>query len=264
MTRRILLIGNKQAGTSDRAAMDAALEVLRSEAEVDVVETGSMEELTDAIAERGDAEVVVAGGDGSLHAFATALCITSTLGEDPPTVGLIPLGTGNDFARTVAIPLDAAAAARVVLEGEATPIDVLQDEDKATVVNAVHIGVGEEAGRVAAPWKELLGKVKLGALGYVIGGLAAGFGQRGRLLEVVADDVVLADGQRRVLQAPSRWGRAWAVAPSWPPMRCPATGSPRWSSRSRWPRSGGCATPCTSPAAPTRTSTTSSGRGRRS
>lgn len=200
MSRRILLIGNEKAGTSDREALDAALEVLRSGAEVEVVETGSMEELTDVLAERGDAEVVVAGGDGSLHAFVTALCITSDLGQDPPTVGLVPLGTGNDFARAVAIPLDPAEAARVVLDGPTTPIDVLQDDEQAVVVNAVHIGVGEEAGRIAAPWKERLGRVRLGALGYVIGGVAAGFGQRGRRLEVVADDRVLADGSRRVLQ----------------------------------------------------------------
>ena len=63
-----------------------------------------------------------------------------------------------------------------------------------------------QAGRIAAPWKQRLGKVHLGILGYAIGGIAAGFGQQGRHLEVVADDEVIADGSRRVLQVAATIG----------------------------------------------------------
>lgn len=198
--RRLLFIANAAAGTSDRAAVDTALEVLRQDADVEVVTTETIDELTRALAERDGREVVVSGGDGSLHAFVTALCRAGDLGEDPPTVGLVPLGTGNDFARALDLPLDPGAAARVVLASPARPIDVLIDDEDHLVANAVHIGVGEEAGRIAAPWKERLGKVHLGVLGYVIGGVAAGFGQQGRHLRVVADDEVLADGTHRILQ----------------------------------------------------------------
>lgn len=198
--RRLLFIANASAGTSDRESQDAALEVLREDADVEVVETESIDDLTEAIAARDGREIIVAGGDGSLNAFATALCRTGGLGEDPPTVGLLPMGTGNDFARTVNLPKDPAQAARVVLASPARPVDVLVDDDGMLVANAVHIGVGEEAGRIAAPWKERLGKVHLGILGYLIGGVAAGLGQQGRHLEVVADDELISDGHRRVLQ----------------------------------------------------------------
>ena len=193
--RRILFIANSSAGSSDDADVATALEVLREHADVDVVTTGTVEELTRAIADADGREIVVGGGDGSLHAFVTALCRTGSLGEDPPTVGLIPLGTGNDFARTVGLPTDPAEAARVVLEGPVRPIDVLIDDQDQLVANAVHIGVGEEAGRIAAPWKR-----RLGPVGYVIGGLAAGFGQVGRHLRVVVDGEVVADGHDRILQ----------------------------------------------------------------
>ena len=54
-------------------------------------------------------EVVVAGGDGSLHAVVAALHERGELAD--AAVGLIPLGTGNDFARGVGLPLDPAEAA---------------------------------------------------------------------------------------------------------------------------------------------------------
>lgn len=198
--RRLLFIANASAGSSDRESQDAAVAVLREEADVEVVETESIDELTEAIAGRDGREIIVAGGDGSLNAFATALCRTGGLGEDPPTVGLLPMGTGNDFARAVDLPRDPVEAARVVLASPVRPVDVLVDDDGMLVANAVHIGVGEEAGRIAAPWKERLGKVHLGILGYAIGGISAGLGQQGRHLKVVADDEVITDGRRRVLQ----------------------------------------------------------------
>ena len=204
--RRLLFIANASAGSSDREAQEAALAVLREGGDVEVVETESIDELTDAIARRDGREIVIAGGDGSLHAFVTALCRTGDLGEDPPTVGLLPMGTGNDFARAMGLPKDPAEAARIVLASPVRPVDVLIDDDDNLVANAVHIGVGEEAGRIAAPWKERLGKVHLGILGYAIGGISAGLGQQGRHLEVVTDGEVVADGSRRVLQVAATIG----------------------------------------------------------
>ncbi len=193
--RRFLFIANSSAGSSDQERTDAALGVLRGHGDVDVVTTGTVEELTEAITGRDGREIIVAGGDGTLNAFVTALCRAGRLGEDPPTVGLLPMGTGNDFARTVELPTDPAEAARVVIESPARPIDVLIDDEDRLVANAVHIGVGEEAGRIAAPWKD-----RLGPIGYVIGGFAAGFGQVGRHLRVVADGEVVADGRHHILQ----------------------------------------------------------------
>lgn len=198
--RRFLFIANSSAGTSDQERADAAVEVLREHGDVEVVSTSTVEELTEALAGRDGREVVVAGGDGSLNAFVTALCRTGDLGDDPPTVGLLPMGTGNDFARTVDLPKDPAEAARIVIDSPARPVDVLVDNEDRLVANAVHIGVGEEAGRIAAPWKERLGKIGLGPIGYVIGGVAAGFGKVGRHLRVVADGEVVADGRERLLQ----------------------------------------------------------------
>lgn len=198
--RRLLFLVNASAGSGDGAGVETALEVLRGGADVEVTETASIDELAEAIATREGREVVVAGGDGSLNAFATALCRTGGLGEDRPTVGLVPLGTGNDFARGLGLPADPAEAARVILDAPARPVDVLVDDDDRLTANAVHIGVGEHAGRIAAPWKERLGRVRLGVLGYLVGGVAAGLGRQGRHLRIVADGETISDGSRRVLQ----------------------------------------------------------------
>src|SRR6185436_14985617 len=49
--------------------------------------------------------VVIAGGDGTLNAAAPALHETNL------PFGILPMGTANDFARTIAIPNDLVAAA---------------------------------------------------------------------------------------------------------------------------------------------------------
>ncbi len=190
---RILLITNSGAGTHDEAAVAEALTILRNSAEVRVVATSNHDELDKALDARDGRDVVVAGGDGSLHAVVASLHRRGDLAG--PTIGLIPLGTGNDFARGTKIPLSPAEAAAVVIGGRTALVDVLLDDQDGIVVNAVHAGVGAEAGREAKPWKSRLGK-----LGYVVGAVKAGFKSEGHHLVVVADEELLADGHRRVLQ----------------------------------------------------------------
>src|SRR5919198_2128006 len=62
--------------------------------------------------------VVAAGGDGTVNAVASALVGSGS------SLGVIPCGTLNHFARDLAIPLDAPAAVVATLEGRAREIDV--------------------------------------------------------------------------------------------------------------------------------------------
>ena len=93
----------------------------------------------------GGRTVVVAGGDGSLHAVVTALHKRREL--DQTTLGLLPMGTGNDFARGNDIPLDDRGRGRLVLSGEPRKVDLIVDETGNVVVNNVHVGVGAQASR---------------------------------------------------------------------------------------------------------------------
>src|SRR5262245_41107636 len=89
--QRILLITNAAAGGSDQQAVDAALEVLRQHADVQIAATSDQAEVGDVLAKRAGRDVVVAGGDGSLHAVVAALHRSNDL--TGPILGLIPLGT---------------------------------------------------------------------------------------------------------------------------------------------------------------------------
>lgn len=200
--RRLLVITNADAGTADEAARDEALDVLRAGADVAVAATSSPEELDDVLDTLEDRTVVVVGGDGSLHAVVAALhhrrLLTNTV------LGLVPLGTGNDFARTLGIPLEPAAAAEVVLEGHERPLDVVVDEQDGVTVNSVHAGAGADAGAKGARWKERLGaigvgRVNLGKLGYPIGALQTAANPPSLRVRVEVDGDLLTDVDTEVL-----------------------------------------------------------------
>jgi diacylglycerol kinase family enzyme len=118
--------------------------------------------------ERGDRRLVIAGGDGTLHRVVASLHRRGELGA--AEVGLIPLGTGNDFARGAGVPLDLEEAAKVVLGGTVQLVDLVVDDLGNIAVNNVHLGVGAEASRRGAIWKH-----RLGRLGYGLGMLQAAF-----------------------------------------------------------------------------------------
>lgn len=192
----LLVITNSGAGTSDEESLAAALSVLRSETDVEVVETGTPEELDDVLRRVEGRTVVVAGGDGSLHAVAQSLHRLGMLAES--TLGLLPLGTGNDFARSVELPLEAVDAAQVLCAGSARPVDLIVTDDDTVVVNSVHLGAGVEASKVGAEWKEKLGdvgigKVHLGKLGYPIGALATGLDVSPTRVRIAVDGEEVAD-----------------------------------------------------------------------
>lgn len=194
MTSR-LVITNAEAGSSAQEVIDDAVAVLRAAGPVDVAASASADDLERILdsPQRSDADVVVAlGGDGSLHALVNALHRRREL--DDTVVGLVPLGTGNDFARGVGISLDPPEAARQHLAGEVRRIDVVVDDRDTVIVNAVHVGIGADAAREADSYKRRLGKV-----GYVVGALKAGVTAPGLRLRIRVDreDV---RGRGRVLQ----------------------------------------------------------------
>lgn len=192
MATRLLLITNSDAGTADREAVDAALAVLREGAEVEVVATSSEEELDGVLAAAGDRTLVVAGGDGSIHAVVQALHSRGDLAGR--ILGLIPLGTGNDFARTLGLPLDPAEAARMVLTGTPRATDLVVDEDDQVTVNSVHLGAGAEAGKRGARWKERLGRI-----GYPLGALETALNPPSLRVRVEVDGEVVVDVDQPVL-----------------------------------------------------------------
>ena len=171
--KRALVIANANAGTADQENIETAISALRGSFEVRLAETGTPAELDAALESRGQTDVViVAGGDGSLHAVIQSLFGAGDL--DTVVLGLIPLGTGNDFARGAGVSLDAAQAAQGLCAGTESRFDLIVDDADGIAINAVHLGASAEAGNAAQTWKSRLGRV-----GYAIGALIAGLSKQG-------------------------------------------------------------------------------------
>jgi YegS/Rv2252/BmrU family lipid kinase len=117
------VIINASSGTDDKEkARELLADTFASanvEARISLAESG--EEIIDLArrAVRDDCQPIIAGGgDGTINAVASVLVDTDR------TLGVLPLGTLNHFAKDLHIPLDVEAAARVCLEGREASVDV--------------------------------------------------------------------------------------------------------------------------------------------
>jgi len=86
--------------------------------ECDTQYPGHATVLAAAAVNKGAEQVVVVGGDGTLNEVVNGLAGSSL------TLGLIPTGTGNDFARTVGVSLDPLQAVLQLYTGKVRPIDL--------------------------------------------------------------------------------------------------------------------------------------------
>jgi len=101
--------------------------------------------------------VVVCGGDGSIASAALAVM------ESGLPMGIIPLGTANDLARTLDIPLDLEQAADVIVRGRKRAIDVGTVNGHA-FFNVASIGLSTKLAQSLDPSL----KKRFGRLGYAL------------------------------------------------------------------------------------------------
>ena len=115
----------------------------------EVAVPGSADELVERVAgaaAAGDRErIVVAGGDGTVHRAVQALAGASA----PPALGVVPLGTANDFARSLGLPLEPEEAVDWLPAAPVRTIDLLalRTSDGETTW-CVNVAVGGFGGRV--------------------------------------------------------------------------------------------------------------------
>jgi YegS/Rv2252/BmrU family lipid kinase len=135
MPRPIEVIVNAGSGSVEREETERHLiELFREngvEANVSMAKNGyEIVELAERAA-GGDAEIIVAGGgDGTISAVAAHVI------KAKKTLGILPLGTLNNFSKDLQIPQDLAEAVRVIAEGRAIQIDVGEVNGRIFVNNS--------------------------------------------------------------------------------------------------------------------------------
>jgi diacylglycerol kinase (ATP) len=120
MSRRALLIINAKS-RSGASQCEMAVESLKAHGIEPVhLECESREDLSPLIVQHaGEVDcAVVGGGDGTLNAAAFGVI------EAGIPLGILPLGTANDLARTLEIPTDLDGATRIIAEGRTRRIDL--------------------------------------------------------------------------------------------------------------------------------------------
>lgn len=207
-----LVVVNAGAGTADRERVDAAMDVLRAAGDAELVTTEDLDALDATLGELDGRTLVVAGGDGSIHAAVGSLWRAGTL--DATTLALLPLGTGNDLATGLEVPDDPVAAAQVCLGGDVRTLDLITTDRDEVVVNASHAGLGAAAAGESERFKD-----RLGPAAYPLGALLAGVRESGWELQVTVDDRIVHDSgvlMVGIANAPSIGGGTRLVPPAVP------------------------------------------------
>ncbi|MCW8085141.1 lipid kinase [Sabulicella glaciei] len=183
---RALLLVNAKSRSGADAAEDAETALREAGLQVTRGECGDGEKLREAIRAAASTVdmVVLGGGDGTMNAAAPALR------EAGLPLGILPLGTANDLARTLAIPLDIPGAVGVIAAGQARPVD-LGEVNGQLFFNVASIGLSVAVAR------ELSGAVKQrwGRLGYAIATARAVWRARPFAVELRCG------GERRILRS---------------------------------------------------------------
>lgn len=169
--------GSGEAGEVERALRARGLEVTRFDLDRSA-------EVAKAAPER----VIVAGGDGSIGRAAEAAAAARA------PLGVVPVGTANDFARALGLPDDPAEATELAATGERRQRLDLGRIGHRPFVNAASTGLSPVAARKAHGLKRFLGP-----LSYTVGALRAG------LFAQPIEARVAVDGR------PAFEGRAWQL-----------------------------------------------------
>lgn len=161
---RTLIIMNPTAGS---AAQSGSLhKIVASRRDIALCETsvaGEARRLAELALNGGYGMVLVAGGDGTINEVVQGLAADL----EQVKLGIIPLGTGNDLARTLGIPLNPIEALELCMRGgEERRIDLIQVESHKGTAYCVNMAAGGFSGQVDEVLTEEM-KARWGPLSYL-------------------------------------------------------------------------------------------------
>ena len=167
---------NSNAGSAAQADVDA----LGAVPGVELVDCQDPNDTIDAAADAAHSGidlVVAAGGDGTVHLVANGLMRAGPTADTRPALGVLPLGTGNDLARTLGLPLKASPieALDALRRAERHCLDLIRvshDGDDEHTDYAVNVCAGGFSGTVDEILTSEM-KQTWGPLAYLVGAVKA-------------------------------------------------------------------------------------------
>jgi diacylglycerol kinase (ATP) len=164
----LFLINPNAGGRGNRTAVDLARErFVRAGWDVVPEFTGSPAHAAGLISSAhadGFELLVVAGGDGTVHCAVQHIPLGTHDNPSTLPLGIIPLGSGNDFYRGTGAPFDPGGAALNIIEGGNVPVDIgiveplssdgsVRDETPVRFINSAGAGIDSQtlATREKAP-----------------------------------------------------------------------------------------------------------------
>jgi undecaprenyl-diphosphatase len=170
-SRQVILVTSPHSGRA-RARLDRGVKAMAA-AGLQVIEqlrVRDVDRLPALLQRHADAAplVVAAGGDGTVGSVANYVVGT------PTVLGVLPLGTSNDFARSLEIPIHIEAAARLLAIGRVSQVDAGRldhpDRPPQYFVHAATAGINVSFARLAT---RVDLRRRLGRLTYTVAGVLA-------------------------------------------------------------------------------------------
>lgn len=167
-----LILNGKATGNEDVREAVAALRERGVQLEVRVTwESGDAERYVAEAIAHGVDTIIAAGGDGTLSEVAETLAHREEAADALPSLGLLPLGTANDFATAAEIPDEPLAALELIAQAPARPVDLLRIDADGKVWWCANVASGGFGTEVTVETDEGLKKV-LGGLAYLVTGIS--------------------------------------------------------------------------------------------
>ena len=168
MNEETLIIWNPNAGSVDKA--QEIRERLQNRRVTEIYDPVSAEDAQTKVriaCERGAKLIVAAGGDGTINS------VINGLAEAPADVvmGVLPLGTANDWCVSLGIPNDINLAWESLEEGEVRPLDVVELDTESQSIRFANIATGGNSHRVTEAITAEM-KQRWGAMCYVRGAVS--------------------------------------------------------------------------------------------
>ncbi len=167
-----LILNGKATGNEDVREAVATLRERGVQLEVRVTwESGDAERYVAEAIAHGVDTIIAAGGDGTLSEVAETLAHREEPADALPSLGLLPLGTANDFATAAEIPDEPLAALELIRHAPARPVDLLRIDADGKVWWCANVASGGFGTEVTVETDEGLKKV-LGGLAYLVTGVS--------------------------------------------------------------------------------------------